>query len=94
MTDLEVAEEQRAEYRGEYSKDEVTGKMKKIAPSSQIIRVFTYWVILLFIVLVIIILVSLFLYKAYLTRTNEWGAKMIGILTAVQIKVLNFVSSS
>lgn len=67
--------------------------MKKVAATSKWIRVrkiLGYSVILMFIFMVIGILVALFLYKAYL-GTEGSGAKIIGIMTALQIKVLNFV---
>lgn len=92
LTDFHATEEQRPGFHGEYKKDEVSGKMKKIFEPTGLRKysaLLGYFVISLFILLVIGCLAAIFIYRNL--TTWEYGPTLAGIMNAVQIKVLNFV---
>lgn len=93
MTNLEVTEEQRPEFIGDYMRDEISGKNKKVkemTKGDRFKRFLGYSVIFMFILAVIAILIALFIYKSTL-KGSSYGPKIVGTLTACQIKVLNYV---
>ena len=66
--------------------------MKKIPVSTRMTRVWNimgYWVLLLFVGLVVATLTALFFYRS--TQSGGWGPRIVGILTAFQIKILNYL---
>jgi len=88
----EEYEEQRPHFKGVYQKDPITGKMKKVVSDLRKVRVrriLGYGIIVVFVWVVIACVVALFLYRASLS--GDWGIRIVGILTALQIKVLNFI---
>jgi hypothetical protein len=94
---FEEIENQRAEFKGVYKRDEVTGKMKVIEKGGigRIFRViFSYSFILVLIVCVIAAVWSVLALRAIMLNSggDELYLKMIpGLLNAFQIKIMNMI---
>ena len=56
---------------------------------SRVWNILGYWVLLLFVVLVVASLGALFFYRSI--QSGGWGPRVVGVLTAIQIKILNFL---
>ena len=94
---FEEVESQRAEFKGVYKRDEVTGKMKVIEKGgfSRVFRViFSYSFILVLIFCVIAAVWSIFFLRQILFAELGQGffIKIIpGLLNAIQIKIMNII---
>ena len=93
LSDFEHTEEQRTEHKGVFAKDEISGKMKKIYKPHGIEKYASfmgYSVIILFLGIVIAALVAIFTYRDQ--GNDSLHTILPGIINAVQIKILNFVT--
>lgn len=87
-------EQQRGDFKGNFKKDEVTGRMKKHRESSlgyRIRKMASMTVSLIFIILVIGIVGSIFMLKKSLDVGI--GPYLAGIINAIQIRILNSIYS-
>lgn len=70
---LETSDEQRPQFKGEYKKDEITGRMKKVAPQTRWTttkKSVGFSVVLVFVCLVLAIVVVLFIYRSTLDQRS------------------------
>mmetsp|Transcript_27800 Transcript_27800/g.27488 ORF Transcript_27800/g.27488 Transcript_27800/m.27488 type:complete len:332 (+) Transcript_27800:75-1070(+) len=93
VSEFEVHEEQRPEYKGVYQKDPISGKMKKINENEKhacVKNMLTISMIAFFVSLVIASLIAIFIYRSY-NNIDSWGPRVAGLFNAIQIKILNIV---
>jgi hypothetical protein len=94
MTDLEEVETQRPQFDGEFSKDEVTGKLKKKPVSvikQKAKRSIAMTISLLFVSAVLALILALFTYKKNDPTDSLGIAQFTALINACQIKVMNFI---
>jgi hypothetical protein len=94
LHDYERTEQQRPSFKGKYSKDVISGKRKRIYSPvglAKYAQLLGYGVIVLFVGLVVAALTAIF----SVSNAEKHGSFItpIGVINAIQIKVLNFVSN-
>lgn len=94
MIDLEEVETQRPQFEGEFSKDDVTGRLKKKPVSvikQKAKRSVAITVSLLFVSGVLTLILSLITYKKNNPNDSLGIAQFTALINACQIKVMNFI---
>ena len=94
-TNLCEDELQRGSFKGEFAKDEVTGKMKIIENDNfkkKIRKVLSYSVILGFVLVLISVVTSIFILRYTLRSFDETTSRVAGgIINALQIRIMNII---
>ena len=93
LSDFELTEEQRPEFEGLYKKDEVSGKMKKYFQAlgcKKFAKFIGFMVIFIFVGIVVGTLALIFIWKNQ--HKNDSIGTLAGVINAIQIKILNYVS--
>jgi len=92
-TEIEALNEQRPQFRGEFRKDEITGRMKKVAPVTHWTttrKAIGFSVLALFVTLVLACVIVLFVYRSTLDQ-RSWKVTAVGVGNAIQIKIFNLI---
>ncbi|CAG9319506.1 unnamed protein product [Blepharisma stoltei] len=93
-TGIEVFNEQRPRFRGEFKIDKITGRMKKVVPASHWTtrKAIGFSVLALFIALDLFCVIILFAYRSTLDQ-RSWKVTAVGVGNAIEIKIFNFIYS-
>ena len=88
---------QREDFKGKYCKDEASGRMKTLKSNQvkyDLIKIFSFSTILVFVALVIAFVVAVFMLRIFMLRDNElrdWAALATAVIYAVQINIFDLI---
>lgn len=88
-------EGQRGAFKGQFGRDEVSGRNKKIRTDSTLYKLkktTSYSVAVVFVGIVMVAVGSIFMYRASLrAQNNKYGNQICAFINAIQIRVMNII---